>query len=62
MNTRAKIESPCIDVCTIDPVTGVCAGCARTLDEIARWSTLSEAERARIMRELPARRHRTKPF
>jgi hypothetical protein len=34
----------------------LCTGCARTLDEIARWSSMSEQERANIMRELPMRR------
>ena len=49
------IESPCIKVCTIDPGSGRCLGCARTLDEIARWTAMGEAERTRIMRELPHR-------
>ena len=49
------IESPCIKVCTLDPGSGRCLGCARTLDEIARWTGMGEAERGRIMRELPLR-------
>jgi predicted Fe-S protein YdhL (DUF1289 family) len=53
--------SPCIKVCTIEVATGLCAGCARTLAEIAAWSGLEEAERARILRELPGRRHRDDP-
>ena len=31
----------------------MCLGCGRTLDEIARWIAMSEAERGRIMAELP---------
>jgi uncharacterized protein len=54
------IRSPCIKVCAIDPATGLCAGCGRNLDEIARWSLMSDAERARIMDELPARRARAR--
>lgn len=49
------IESPCIKVCTVDAGTGRCLGCGRTIDEIARWTAMNDAERARIMRELPAR-------
>lgn len=49
------MNSPCIDVCTMDPVTGLCAGCGRTLQEIASWSSISDAERERIMKLLPAR-------
>lgn len=49
------MDSPCIDVCTMDPETGLCAGCGRTLDEIASWSTLDNAARQRIMALLPER-------
>jgi hypothetical protein len=38
--------------------TGLCVGCARTLDEIARWSQANEAERRRILTLLPERRAR----
>ena len=50
------IVSPCTKVCTIDPRSGLCRGCGRTLDEIGRWMSLSESERNRIMTELPRRR------
>lgn len=50
------IESPCTNVCTLDARTGLCLGCGRTIEEIARWSAMSEAERARVMAELPGRR------
>lgn len=43
------IESPCILVCTIDTETGFCLGCARTLDEIARWSSMSAEERMAVL-------------
>ena len=39
----------------MDPQRGLCLGCARTLDEIARWGGMSDAERERIMAELPRR-------
>jgi uncharacterized protein len=49
------IQSPCNKICTIDAVSRLCVGCGRTLDEIARWTALSDGERARIMAELPQR-------
>lgn len=49
------METPCIKICAIDPVSGNCTGCARTLAEIAGWSRYTEAERRRVMSELPAR-------
>ncbi|MFI5014183.1 MAG: DUF1289 domain-containing protein [Hyphomicrobiales bacterium] len=52
------IETPCLGVCLIDPTDGLCAGCARSLDEIARWSAMGDAERHAIMAALPERRPR----
>ena len=49
------IDSPCVKICTLDARSGLCLGCGRTVDEIARWIDMSEAERARIMAELPWR-------
>jgi predicted Fe-S protein YdhL (DUF1289 family) len=37
------------------PQTGYCLGCFRTLDEIARWSSLSEDEQRAINLQLPLR-------
>ncbi len=50
------IRSPCIDVCRMNEALGLCEGCGRTLDEIARWAQMSDAERDRIMGDLPGRR------
>jgi predicted Fe-S protein YdhL (DUF1289 family) len=51
----AEIETPCTKVCTIEHISGLCLGCGRTLGEIANWTGYTEAERARIMAELPCR-------
>jgi len=48
------ILSPCIGICTMAG-DGLCEGCARTLDEIARWTTMPAMERDRIMGELGER-------
>ena len=50
------MKSPCIKVCQMDPQGKNCLGCARTLDEIARWASFTDEERGRIMAELPRRR------
>ena len=52
------MQTPCTKVCTLDAAQKRCIGCGRTLDEIARWASMSEDERARVMAELPARRAR----
>lgn len=49
------IISPCVKICTLDARTQQCLGCGRSIDEIARWSGMSGAERARVMAELPGR-------
>jgi len=43
----ATAESPCIKVCQID-LGGWCRGCSRTLNEIAGWRDMSNAERMTI--------------
>ena len=52
----SAVPSPCISICAIDQVTGLCAGCLRTLDEIAVWSVLDEEEKRAVWTELDARR------
>jgi len=52
------VASPCVNICHMSPRLGVCTGCCRTLDEIARWSELNEVERARILSALAQRRRR----
>lgn len=51
----ASIESPCVRICVMDPVSGLCRGCGRTLGEIGAWGTLSPSDRRRIMQELDGR-------
>ncbi len=48
------MASPCIGVCVMDG--DLCAGCGRTLDEIARWVSMSEAERGVVLVETRARK------
>lgn len=57
LNPPRLILSPCIGVCVLG-ADGFCEGCYRDVDEIARWSTLSDAERLTIMNYvLPAREY-----
>lgn len=48
-------STPCIKICVIDPVSKLCQGCGRTLQEIAQWSRFNEAERLAIMATLEGR-------
>jgi hypothetical protein len=49
------IASPCVGVCALDAATGLCRGCARTRDEVARWSAASDTERRAILARLVVR-------
>ena len=53
--TPMTLVSPCIKVCTLDPAWKLCIGCGRTIEEIAGWKSMPQAERERVMGELPAR-------
>ncbi len=50
------IASPCINLCQMDPASGLCRGCFRTLDEIAGWSRLDDAGRLAILAAVAGRR------
>lgn len=55
------IKTPCVQVCSVDPQSGLCLGCFRSLDEIAGWARLSDADRDAVLGELPGRRSRIAP-
>ena len=54
--TETEVASPCIDVCRMDESSGYCEGCRRSLEEIARWSTYSPAEKRAVLAQLPTRK------
>ena len=47
--------SPCVRRCTLDPESGLCVGCGRTLAEIGKWTRYTDDERQAIMNALPDR-------
>ncbi|MEA3125422.1 MAG: hypothetical protein QOD67_2441 [Caballeronia sp.] len=49
------VASPCIDVCRMNPSTGLCDGCFRTIDEIAGWSSFDDAQKAEVLKQAQAR-------
>jgi predicted Fe-S protein YdhL (DUF1289 family) len=56
--SQSPVPSPCISVCQIDAATGWCAGCLRTIDEIATWSALDDEARRHVWMQLGERRRR----
>ncbi|WP_425452350.1 DUF1289 domain-containing protein [Roseovarius spongiae] len=53
--SRDEVASPCVRICVVHPEARICIGCHRTPEEIAGWSKMSDADRARINAELPGR-------
>lgn len=49
------IASPCVNVCQMSPELDLCAGCLRTLDEIARWTIMRDEERVQVLAAVAAR-------
>ena len=59
LRLRALAEgppSPCISVCQIDDVTGLCLGCRRSIDEIRDWIIMPREEREKLLEALAQRR------
>ena len=48
-------ESPCNDICTTDPDSGLCVGCGRTQSEISNWINYSDEQKKIVLRELKSR-------
>jgi len=50
------IQSPCTSVCRMNPATGYCEGCFRTIPEITDWSRADDARKRAILAEVASRR------
>lgn len=49
------VPSPCVCICRIDPRTGLCDGCLRTIDEVAGWTSLDDAGKRAVWQRLGER-------
>jgi predicted Fe-S protein YdhL (DUF1289 family) len=49
------MDTPCVQVCVVDDVTGFCIGCGRSRHEVASWSSLSGEQRRSVHEALPGR-------
>ena len=52
----AKLLSPCVSVCQMDPQDGVCLGCYRTRAEIAAWRSMDQDDQSALLEILHDRR------
>jgi predicted Fe-S protein YdhL (DUF1289 family) len=49
------VASPCNSVCTLNPLSGFCNGCLRSLSEIADWSAMSDEDKRQVWRQIDER-------
>lgn len=49
MSETQEVKSPCISVCAMDDLTGLCLGCYRTSAEIEDWWDLKPEEQKVIV-------------
>ena len=54
-NIDGSIGSPCVNWCEMNAKSSYCYGCFRSIEEIANWSILSEAEKEAVWLALPLR-------
>ena len=49
-----EIDSPCIDICTIDRDSGEFIGCGRTVEEVRNWANFDNLKKKQILENLNA--------
>ena len=53
---QETVPSPCISVCQLDPVTNLCIGCLRSLEEIRDWPLMPATEKRAVLVKLEGRK------
>lgn len=51
----APVPSPCVSLCKMNPDSGLCEGCLRTLDEIRKWSTADDDFKRGVLAQIRQR-------
>ena len=49
------MPSPCISVCRMDRISGLCEGCFRTIPEIRAWSQSDDAAKRALWLQIEQR-------
>lgn len=61
-NTAVEIKSPCIGVCAMDDLSGLCQGCYRTIPEIKAWWDMDQGAQKTLLVELEQRQFEATDF
>ena len=54
----SPVPSPCVSLCKMNPDTGFCDGCLRTIDEIVAWSRADDAYKRGVWTAIREREQR----
>ena len=49
------VQSPCVSICVINPNSGLCEGCLRSLEEVAVWGQLPSAQQREVWQRIQVR-------
>lgn len=55
-NQLLTTPSPCVKVCILDPITNLCQGCYRTLEEITNWKTYDNCKKRTVISQIAFRK------
>ncbi len=53
--SKQTIDSPCIGVCSMDDLSGLCMGCFRTMEEIQNWWDMDDASKQAVIEQASVR-------
>lgn len=56
MRPPRHVPSPCVKICVLDPVTRICKGCYRTIDEVAEWVEYTPEEKLAALERVAQRK------
>ncbi len=52
---QPHVPSPCVSICTMNPVSHLCEGCFRSLSEIGEWARVDDARKRQVWQLIAAR-------
>jgi len=55
VQVQVQVPSPCVSVCVMNPRTGWCEGCLRTLAEIGDWAHADAAAKRQVWQTIAQR-------
>jgi predicted Fe-S protein YdhL (DUF1289 family) len=56
MTVPEDVPSPCVSVCRMNPQSGLCEGCLRSIEEIGLWGNASDELKRAILKRIQQRR------